>query len=385
MKIKTRVSVVKGFVFISLIFATSLIANESKPEVNILFLGKSGAGKSTLINIFYNHLTGKKFEDERDVIVPLLHKRNRQYLVNVDRFKELNLQLSANGRPRTENTNKYSLETEHYVVNLWDTPAVSTFGYLDHKNDENISTALNGVKIHAVLVVIDEQDFPRDTVALQMLVNNVRCFIPDVNQENIFGVINESNFLVREHRWDIWDEYNDLFRGEKTKEKKRLHFITGFGFFAGDEAWDWVQDSITVREIVERAKQKQGFYILQCKEEKKWHSLFENEKNEIIGKIGFLESENKNLAAVLAGDYKENVRIFLKHRQAEALSQIGEMRLKLEQLGTHADPYIKYLSKMLRNIQEKVELSDREKTTQIDTIRKWIKSYRDLQIGVDHL
>lgn len=98
------------------------VAAVAKQDVNILHLGKTGAGKSTLINVFYNHLTGKQFSDERRILTPLLH--GVPVLVNVPEFVRYGVKLAREGKSQTSEVHRYPIETESKVINLWDTPGV---------------------------------------------------------------------------------------------------------------------------------------------------------------------------------------------------------------------------------------------------------------------
>ena len=49
------------------LWASFALAETATPKVvNILFLGKTQTGKSALVDIFYNHIMGKKYEDTRE-------------------------------------------------------------------------------------------------------------------------------------------------------------------------------------------------------------------------------------------------------------------------------------------------------------------------------
>lgn len=203
-----------------------------KPSLNIIFLGKTGVGKSTLINLFYNHIKGNGYADARDIVIPLLHGR-ASYQVNVEKFKSYNLNLKHGGKSQTEAVNQYKVENKLYSVTLWDAPGfLDTAGNLkDIDNARKIATAMDGVPIHAVIVVLKAEDVSTQTLECKALINRIRLLLPKSFLANTMSIYTRAGSFNKAYRQDLTNKFGDLFKMHETKENPKAFFIDGSNFF----------------------------------------------------------------------------------------------------------------------------------------------------------
>ncbi len=230
-----------------------------KPELNILFLGKTGVGKSTLINLFYNHIKGNSYTDPRDVVIPLLHGR-ASYEVNVEDFKAYNLKLKKGGGSQTEAVHQYRVENEFYSVTLWDAPGfLDTEGDLkDIENARLIASAMDGVPIHAAIVVLKAEDVSTQTLECKALINRIRLLLPKTFLPNTMSIFTRAGSFNKIYRQDLTRKFGDLFEMHINDVKPKAFFIDGSNFFDEiDDADDnvvgqatWSNDGRAVAAII---------------------------------------------------------------------------------------------------------------------------------------
>lgn len=231
----------------------------TKPSLNILFLGKTGVGKSTLINLFYNHIKDNDYANPRDIVIPLLHGRT-SYQVNVDEFKPYNLKLKTGGKSQTEEVHQYKVENKFHSVTLWDAPGfLDTEGNLkDLDNARKIARAMDGVPIHAVIVVLKAEDVSTQTWECKALINRIRLLLPQSFLPNTMSIFTRAGSFNKTYRQDLTNKFGNLFEMYKSSVNPKAFFIDGSNFFDDTAEADdnvvgqatWINDGRAVAALI---------------------------------------------------------------------------------------------------------------------------------------
>ncbi|MES2503825.1 MAG: hypothetical protein V4534_02995 [Myxococcota bacterium] len=241
------------------ILALALMAPSPKQEINILLLGKSGAGKSSLINIFYNHLRGRSYGDELDIVIPLKHK-GRDTPVTVEMYKKYEVFLNEDGQSQTEEVLRYTVTTKDLVVNFWDTPGLpDTRGpQKDEEHLTKIKNILANVSFNAIAVV-----FPPEGIGLQSqefisTMSSIVDTLPKSYSGNIIGIVNRTigENIDEDTQADYRSKLSAAFGITDSKRLLPGYYFDGSSFFnktpKGYE--NWAADDRIIAQILDRVR-----------------------------------------------------------------------------------------------------------------------------------
>lgn len=257
---------IRKLLLLSLFFSllgSELLAQEPKQEVNILMLGKSGAGKSSLINMFYNHLIGKFYEDKREIVVPFVHG-GKGYEVNVDTYAKLwGLKPNTDGKSQTKGVYWYKVETKDLVVTFWDTPGIpDTEGPKeDEEHIKKIKNALATVDIHAIVIALPPDALDRKSHEFLTTMNNIVNNLPKSYSENIVGIFNRvvgDNF-DDDTKADFRSKLSTAFGG-RTSKKLSEFYVDGSSFFnkTPKGPTNWVADGLVIAQIIDQVRKNKA-------------------------------------------------------------------------------------------------------------------------------
>jgi hypothetical protein len=184
----------------------------AKPKHNILFVGKSGVGKSSLINMIYNYLRKISYDKPWEIVIPLMHGQT-PYPVNVDAYKEYKVDLKPSGGSQTSEINRYTVETEHEVFILWDTPGFGdTSGFLkDKENADKIANAIEATNFAGVIITLAPADMDRTSEAFKSSISHIRGMLPKAFLKNLVGVYNRQRKPTKQYETDLINGFLERF------------------------------------------------------------------------------------------------------------------------------------------------------------------------------
>ncbi|MES2503826.1 MAG: GTPase domain-containing protein [Myxococcota bacterium] len=241
------------------VFDSVLLAQESKQKINILLLGKSGAGKSALINMFYNHLLGKSYVDDREYVIPFVHG-TKDYEVNVDRYAELwGLKPGPAGESQTQGVYWYKIETKDLDITLWDTPGIpDTKGpKADEEHVRKIKNALATVDIHAFAIALPPDAFDRKSQEFLTTMNNIVNNLPKSYSENIIGIFTRviGDHIDDDTKADFRTKLSTAFGGDDSKKLSGF-YVDGSSFFNKTPRgpFNWAADGMVIAQIIDQVR-----------------------------------------------------------------------------------------------------------------------------------
>jgi len=251
-----------------LLGAFSAIAETPKKEINILFVGKTQTGKSSLINIFYNHIVGKKFEDERAIVIPLLDGTDK-LLVNVDEYKAYEVELRGLNQSQTTKVLRYTATNDKYVVHLWDAPGFNDTNRKISDEDivRSIAEAIGETSFNAVAVVLK----PNEPKAFDMVsnINRIRTMLPKSAAKNIIGIYTKATNLSKGVRKSGLEAFANLLEIPHGAPVPNVYHLDGSSFFSEVDLSDdqslsqgqanWFSDGVVVNRILSDAAAVEAF------------------------------------------------------------------------------------------------------------------------------
>lgn len=244
-------------------------AEVPKQEINILFVGKTQTGKSSLINIFYNHIIGKKFEDQRAIVIPLLDGSDK-FFVNVDEFKAYEVELRDLNQSQTSKVLRYSAQNDKYIVHLWDAPGFNDTSrqITDEDIVKNIAEAIGETSFNAVAVVLK----PNEPKAFDMASNidRIRTMLPKSAAKNIIGIYTRAANLSPGVRKSGVAAFANLLEIPHGAPVPKVYYMDGSSFFSEVDLNDeeslnqgqarWFSDGLVVNKIVSDAAAVEPFH-----------------------------------------------------------------------------------------------------------------------------
>jgi len=229
------------------------VAGHAQPQqtLNILFLGKTQTGKSSLINIFYNHIVGKKHEDERAIVIPLRDGADDLF-VNVDPYQNYGVGLRQLGGSQTTQVLRYTASNDRYTVHLWDAPGFNDTNeeVTDEETVRRIATAIGETSFNAVAVVLKPNE--PATFDIRANMDRVRTMLPKAAEKNIIGIYTRATNASKGVRKAGAEAFANLLRIHSVV-RPQTYFMDGSSFF-DDGAFDgparWGKDSSVVHQLL---------------------------------------------------------------------------------------------------------------------------------------
>jgi GTPase SAR1 family protein len=205
-------------------------ASKPKQELNILFVGKTQSGKSSLVNIFYNHIIGKKYEEKRAIVVPLRVPK-RDFSVNVKDYEAYNEKVRGLNESQTKEVHRYTAANDRYIVHLWDAPG---FNDTDQKiTDEEIvkkiAVAIGETSFNAIAFVLRPNE--PATFDMRANINRIRTMLPKTASKNIIGIYSRAYGLSSDQKEDNEVAFAGLFKINPGEPMPRVYSIDGSSFF----------------------------------------------------------------------------------------------------------------------------------------------------------
>lgn len=236
------------------------VAASAKQDIHVLFLGTTGVGKSSLINIFYNHITGKSYEDVRDYVIPLIDMQTR-HEVNVEKYKTYGVKLRASGIGQTNEVREYTAENDDYIVHMWDTSGFNDMNddEIDESNIQKIVSSIGNRSIHAIAVVFDVHDL-NDSSDLQGILYRAQKMFPETASNNIVGIYTRASIFAtvcKRMKERFKQEFSWLMKIPHQKTEPDVYLISGSSFFDVDNEEDvefmrasWANDRSVVDKLL---------------------------------------------------------------------------------------------------------------------------------------
>ncbi len=362
----------------------------------VLFLGKTGVGKTTLINVFYNHIVGKDYNAERDVVSPLLHA-GQLLSVNVDRYKRTE-SLNADGHSQTDDVRSFVASGEMGTVELWDSPGfIDTRGIAqDVANIDRIAQAISDASFKAVAIVLDPSDFQRDTIESKAAFNMMLRFIPKNTLSNVIAVVNRSGALKNGDREYFKNKLSEMF-GVAVD----VYFVDGSSFFDRDDSQKyWERDRKVVSDIVKDLLQRESIsgrkirvptalYGMMDKSiagvklaDTRWEAFKEEVQKECILEFimpGIYPLQERECFDV----FQKGEKKFQKLREDFLFSfWMARARLNATAVSDKFEPYIAYIEQKTERIVAERSLDDVERERQVQEHVTWKKKFEVMEKGL---
>lgn len=233
------------------------LAGHAQPKrvINILFVGKTQTGKSSLINIFYNHIVGKKYEDARAIVIPLRDGAD-DLLVNVDPYQQYGVGLRELGQSQTTQVLRYTATNDRYIVHLWDAPGFNDTNQeiADEEIAKRIAVAIGETSFNLVAIVLR----PNEPATFDMKANidRVRTMLPKTAAKNLVGIFTRTTNASKGTRKAGAEAFANLTNLPQGASEHQVYFIDGTSFF-DDGAFDgpqrWLKDGTTVEQLLGHA------------------------------------------------------------------------------------------------------------------------------------
>ena len=394
----------KNVIWICLLLCSFVISAQSKKEFSVLLLGQTGAGKSTLINIFYNHMNGRAFEDTRDIVVPLLWG-DIPYVVNVAEFQDDSFKFQKPGRSQTDRIRKYVLENDGFKVTFWDAPGfLDTRGWeQDEKHLAELQEFLTKNTVNSVAIVLTEENTVRVMPGVpnfQTAIDDIRRLLPKSSLPQIVGIYTRfKSMQLDDERWSR-KNLSIFFESDSPGKWLRTFLIDGSIFFAKDtdsrdakyrrtpesdrEYWEY--DRLSVMKFLEEMPTGK---LIDIQEINRIRQLKKNieESTEILSRqfqlLGFKNSGLKILEAK-NGDFSKKIKLCKKsiekleaERKIE-VRKLANLQAELAQLAMKTnsrDAYILHLEDRAILMGKDQAIAKQEKARRTEASRAWKVSY----------
>ena len=365
-----------------------------KKELNILLYGRSGSGKSTLINVFYNHIMKHEFENPRDIIIPLIH--GRRFEVNVDTFKDENVQLRSYGSSQTNQIRPYKLENDEYIATFWDTP-----GFMDTRGEAadaehliHLADFLAKTPIHAMAFVLTDDDVVRDSSRYQEAVDGLRQLLPKSFFPNLLGIYNKFGLNGPAYQEGCRDSVSKLFDPNIFLP---TYFMDGSTLFNDlselnqnqkmNASYHWDRDRETTEQLLLETKTDTVLNLVEVKKIQELQQKIQEAIDEMSKLFQLVEFQNSNLKILESkkGDFSEKIQLCkaeIEQLETERKAKIKELmgwQDELRQLAmkTHpVDAYVWYLDRLLSPLKDDFTVSKEEYVRQKQVCQDWIEIYK---------
>lgn len=370
---------------ILLVLTSSLLNAAPKKELDILLVGKSGSKKSVLINIFYNHMKGKQFEDPRDIIIPL-RSGSRRLQVNVEEYKSIHGRLKEYDSAETNKIRPYRMKNDQFIATFWDSPG------LDEKNQTQLVDFLGTTPVHAIAVVIHTQT---DEKSIDIL----RRLLPKSSQKNILAIYSYHPSWSS-YEWDeVATQFSSLFTPTGTSIPLPLYDFNSNIIFIGPDEPDspqrknlllalWNENEKTLERLLLETETTTPSNVAEFKQIQELRQKIEDAIGGLNRQFQLVEHQKTNLKILEAktGDYSEKIQSCkdeIEKLEADRATmkkglRIFEAELKQLAMKTDDDAYVSYLSPWAVRLERDYSISEAEQARQKQLCQNWVGIYAEM-------
>lgn len=376
----------KNFAILFVLTSFFLSAGPKK-ELDILLIGESGSGKSTLINVFYNHIKGKKFEDPRDIIIPLRYREERSQ-VNVEKYKKIHDRLKKYDSAATDKFRAYRLENDQFMVTFWDSPG------LDEKSQTQLVDFLSKTPLNAVAIVFESR-------IDEKIIDILSRLLPKSALESILVMYSYGPSLSSYESKELDLELSNLFGMAGTSVVLPRYSFNSNVFFEEPRDVDnqneetlfsllWNRNQKTLERLLRETKSDGILSVVQIKRIKELRQKIEDAVQNLNRQFQLVEFHKTNLKILESktGDCSEKIQSCkveiekLETDQAKMKKELRALEAELKQfvMKTDSDAYISYLNPWAVRLQRDYSLSEAEQARQKQLCQDWVGIYTAMPI-----